>query len=180
MLNGIVKSKQNVSNIKYLLFWSCMHFQYSQILCLYASRMPGPPKFGQQPGMFGQGLYFATDSSKSAQRIYTKGSHKLLLCNLLLGRSKVSKRADPTLNYQKIRQEGFDSVFAPRGTEELGGVRNDEFVVFHPSQALPVYIIHFSTRKGHAVSTDGCTGNNFLKKTLIQKAVFFSFDILQI
>ena len=51
-------------------------------------RMPGPPKFGKRPGMFGQGIYFATDSSKSAQEIYTKNSNKLLLCKVLLGRSK--------------------------------------------------------------------------------------------
>ncbi len=102
-------------------------------------RMPGAPKFGQQPGMYGQGIYFATDSSKSAQEIYTKGSHMLLLCNVLLGRSKEVRSADNKLNKKGLRKEGFDSVYAPRGTE----VKNDEFVIFDPAQALPVYIIHY-------------------------------------
>ena len=37
--------------------------------------------------MFGRGVYFATDSSKSAQEMYTKGSNCLLLCDVLLGKS---------------------------------------------------------------------------------------------
>jgi hypothetical protein len=49
---------------------------------------PQPPKPGKPPGMYGQGIYFATDSSKSAQEIYTGGSNKLLLCVVLLGKSK--------------------------------------------------------------------------------------------
>ena len=32
-------------------------------------------------------MYLATDSSKSAQEIYTKGSKKLLLCDVFLGNS---------------------------------------------------------------------------------------------
>jgi len=46
-------------------------------------RLPGPPPHGTRGGMYGQGIYFATDSSKSAQEIYTKGSNKLLLCDVL-------------------------------------------------------------------------------------------------
>ncbi|GLJ17146.1 hypothetical protein SUGI_0296680 [Cryptomeria japonica] len=44
-----------------------------------------PPSDKQN--MFGRGIYFATDSSKSAQQIYTKGSNKLLLSEVLLGRT---------------------------------------------------------------------------------------------
>ncbi len=90
--------------------------------------------------MYGQGIYFATDSSKSAQEIYTKGSHKLLLCKVLLGRSKEVKAANHALCFRKLQQEGFDSVFAPRGSAVL----NDEFIIFKPAQAVPVYIIHYS------------------------------------
>ena len=99
--------------------------------------MPGPPKPGKRPGMYGQGIYFATDSSKSAQTIYTDGSNKLLLCDVLLGRSMTAEKGDSTLNGDYIRKRGFDSVYAPRGTKATGGVDNDEFVIYHPDQALP-------------------------------------------
>ena len=103
-------------------------------------RMPDQNPPPQKRGMYGQGIYFATDSSKSAQAIYTKGSQKLLLCQVILGKSKTVHQADYTLNKQKLRSHRYDSVYAPRGT----AVKNDEFVIFDPDQALPQYIIHFS------------------------------------
>ena len=99
---------------------------------------PRPPK---KRGMYGQGIYFATDSSKSARSIYTKGSQKLLLCQVILGNSMTVDKADNTLNKKKLQSNKCDSVYAPRGTE----VMNDEFVIFDPDQALPQYIIHFSS-----------------------------------
>ena len=91
-------------------------------------------------GMFGQGIYFTSDSSNSAQNIYTQGSQKLLLCQIILGRSKEVYKADYSLNKRKLQSERFDSVYARRGST----VKNDEFVIFDPDQALPQYIIHFS------------------------------------
>ena len=101
---------------------------------------PRPPK---KRGMFGQGIYFATDSSKSARSIYTQGSQKLLLCQVILGKSMTVEKADNTLNKNKLGSKSCDSVYAPRGT----AVINDEFVIFDPDQALPQYIIHFSDSK---------------------------------
>ena len=103
-------------------------------------RMPDQNPPPSKRGMYGQGIYFATDSSKSAQKIYTKGSQKLLLCQVILGKSKTVQQPDYNLNKQKLRSHGYDSVYAPRGT----AVKNDEFVIFDPNQALPQYIIHFS------------------------------------
>ena len=103
-------------------------------------RMPDPNPPPSKRGMYGQGIYFATDSSKSAQAIYTKGSQKLLLCQVILGKSKTANQPDYTLTKQKLRSHGYDSVYAPRGS----AVKNDEFVIFDPDQALPQYIIHFS------------------------------------
>ena len=97
----------------------------------------------QIAGMYGAGVYFATDSSKSAQEIYTKGSKKLLLCKVLLGKSLNLKKSDKTMNIQKLRQKGYDSIYAPRHT----AVQNDEYVVFNPDQALPIYIIHYDYNK---------------------------------
>ena len=107
-------------------------------------RLPGKPKPGQNPGMFGQGLYFATDSSKSSQNIYTKGSYKLLVCDVLIGNCKTVKSADHSLCREKLRQEQFDSVYAIRDSKSSGGVENDEFVIFDPRQAIVRYIVSYS------------------------------------
>ena len=96
------------------------------------------------PGMYGAGVYFATDSSKSAQRIYTKGSNQLLLCEVLLGKSKTVFRAIPTMTLQKLKSDGYDSIYAQRGTKDTGGVLYDEFVVYDPCQAIPRYIVHYT------------------------------------
>ena len=108
--------------------------------------------------MYGRGIYFATDSSKSAQEIYTKGSKKLLLCDVFLGDtldirnkfqretflrdSKSSSNSGRSMeSHEKGQLEKLrkDSIFAPRGTE----VRNDEFIVFDVRQAVVRYIVHY-------------------------------------
>ena len=116
-------------------------------------------KLPEKAGMFGKGLYFATDSSKSAQDRYTKGSNKLLLCDVFLGNCLVIRGAperekfiSDTSNRNHRGQAGRslekwhlrkklkkDSIFAPRGTE----VAHDEFVVFDVRQAIPKYIVHY-------------------------------------
>lgn len=105
-----------------------------------------------QPGMYGKGIYFASDSSKSAQAIYTKGSDMLLLCDVLIGKTMTvdSPRSDMTAT--KLRAQQFDSVFAKRGTKGQGGVLFDEFVVFSPDQALPKYIIHYNKQNSMIVA----------------------------
>jgi hypothetical protein len=111
-------------------------------------RLPGKPKPGQTPGMFGQGIYFATDSSKSSQDIYTKGSHKLLVCDVLIGNCKTVTSADHSLCQEKLRREHFDSVYAIRNSKSSGGVENDEFVIFDPRQAIVRYIVHYTMADG--------------------------------
>ena len=89
--------------------------------------------------MFGQGVYFSSISFKSARERYTKGSHKLLLCKVLLGKSLKATQAMNELTPAKMKKDGYDSLYAPAG----GLVKNDEFVVYNPHQAIPAYIIHF-------------------------------------
>lgn len=119
--------------------------------------------------MFGCGVYFANDSTKSAQDIYTKGSKRLLLCDVVLGATltveglkdtakkhslsrciKVSSKMRPYLDVHlpQVRNGGFDSVYAKRGTRENGGVEYDEFVIYDPRLALPKYIVHFGGASG--------------------------------
>ena len=96
------------------------------------------------PDMYGAGIYFATDSSKSAREIYTKGSKKLLVCSVLLGKSLNVSGADNKLTLKKLRHKGYDSVFAPRNSASTNGVMNDEFVVYDPNQAKVEYIVHYT------------------------------------
>jgi len=93
--------------------------------------------------MYGAGIYFATDSSKSAQDIYTKGSKKLLLCTILAGEPKTVTTPDYNMTFETIRREGFDSAFAPRNTKDQGGVMYDEFIIYNPHQAKVDYVVHF-------------------------------------
>ena len=127
-------------------------------------RMPEPDHLPlKKRNMYGQGIYFATDSSKSARNIYTKDSQKLLLCQVILGKSMTVEKADNTLNKKKLLHTKCDSVYAPRGTD----VTNDEFVIFNPDQALPQYIIHFSsTNNVVPPSPTSLTTQSFLKKNM--------------
>ena len=68
-----------------------------------------------------------------------------MLCKVILGKSKQVVKADTSLTLEKINQQGFDSVFAPSNTRATGGVMHDEYVVYHPDQVLPRYIIHYTT-----------------------------------
>ena len=97
------------------------------------------------PGMFGCGIYFATDSSKSQQ--YSKDSNMLLVCDVLLGKINVVESADPVLNADILQQKGYDSVYARRDTKISRGVKFDEYVVYDPSRALPKYIIHYISHR---------------------------------
>eukprot|EP00298_Acanthocystis_sp_HF-20_P017737 c21816_g1_i3.p1 GENE.c21816_g1_i3~~c21816_g1_i3.p1 ORF type:complete len:776 (+),score=152.05 c21816_g1_i3:307-2634(+) len=98
--------------------------------------------------LFGKGIYFATDSSKSAQLIYTKGSYKLLLCKVALGSTFTINNLvekDQYYNWEKknLDEIGKDSIFGIRN----GVVMYDEYVVYHPHQALPMYEISFKEVK---------------------------------
>ncbi len=96
--------------------------------------------------MYGQGVYFATDSSKSAQKCYTQGSDKLLLCDVLLGKTWTVSKHQQHMDRDQITDRGYDSLYAERDTRLQGGVLFDEFVVYNPHQALPKYIIHYTKK----------------------------------
>ena len=130
----------------------------------------GIPKTGfrlpawSEDNMFGQAVYFATDSSKSFQQMYTKGSGCLLLCDVLLGNScqiaglearhplskyvKKSSKGRLYLDMSKdqLRHAGFDSVYASRGSRDKSGVQFDEMMVYDTNQAIPRYILHIGGR----------------------------------
>ena len=151
--------------------------------------------------MFGTGIYFATDSTKSAQSMYTKGSKCLLLCDVLLGKpctiqglamshplSRHVKQAHGSqpprhfldVNRERVREAGFDSVCAPRdGSLQTGGVRHDEYIVYDPDQALPRYIIHFGTYAQGLAHPGLAPSATFAIKQITPQRTFDANDELQ-
>ena len=115
--------------------------------------------------MFGQGVYFSSISSKSARELYTKNSNKLLLCKVLLGKSMTAKRAMNELTPASMKKLGYDSLYAPAGNL----VKNDEFVVYNPKQALPAYIIHFVKHAYQVQTKLPALGSGFKKTKRMPK-----------
>ncbi|PAA79660.1 hypothetical protein BOX15_Mlig015454g1 [Macrostomum lignano] len=95
-------------------------------------------------GMFGAGVYFATDTTKSAQYCRESGVKTLLLCEVVLGKTMLCKAPRHDLTLDSIRAAGYDSVFAKRNTKKTGGVVNDEYIVYRPEQATPRYLVKFT------------------------------------
>ena len=133
------------------------------------------PRKKSKAGMYGRGIYFATDSSKSAQAKYTKGSNMLLLCDVLIGKSRTEKKANPDMNFATLQTAGYDSIFAPRNTKQMGGVCYDEYVVYKPAQALPRYVVHYETCGISAIKLlpmDPAAGTEMKKHELLPKRGF--------
>ncbi|PAA54843.1 hypothetical protein BOX15_Mlig030831g1, partial [Macrostomum lignano] len=97
-----------------------------------------------QSGMYGAGIYFATDTTKSAQYCRESGIKSLLLCEVLLGKSMVCNSPNNGLSLASVKAAGYDSVFAKRGTKNTRGVMNDEYIVYRAEQAAPRYLIRFT------------------------------------
>ncbi len=92
-------------------------------------------------GLFGSGLYFASDPSKSAQ--FSKpfnGLQAMLLVKVVLGDGEKMAGNEPGCTHLKKAPHGKDSVLG-----EPGPVLNrDECVVYADDAALPSYLIIFS------------------------------------
>jgi len=99
-------------------------------------------KVGTSGGMYGTGIYFATDSTKSEKYSSKYKSNQLLLCKLALGKVWTLNSAALNLNPSQVLPN-YDSVFAPRQTHNTGGVMHDEYVLYHPDQVIPMYLITY-------------------------------------
>jgi hypothetical protein len=144
--------------------------------------------------MFGQGVYFATDSTESAQELYTKGSNQLLLCDVHLGKSctircltdrhplsqhvKQAQSVSPTrpfldVDLAKVRGAGYDSVCAPRGgSMAAAGVKFDEYIVYDADQAIPRYIVHFGKYAAGVAQPRIASGAQFARHELTPQRSF--------
>jgi hypothetical protein len=104
--------------------------------------------------MFGLGIYLANQANKS--NLYVIGTpagqnKKMLLCKVELGNSflhqKISTQDGEHNNV--LPQQGYDSITVRADPQSQVGNTNklsvtlDEYVVFHPFQVLPEYIIEY-------------------------------------
>jgi len=110
--------------------------------------------------MFGLGVYFANQSSKCNQYISdmnrnktAKKGRKMLYCTVELGQCECVEELQ-TADQMHDRTKpckGCDSIYVmahkPPIPKDANGnilaVLNDEYVIFHPHQALPEYLIEF-------------------------------------
>lgn len=102
--------------------------------------------------MFGDSIYFANKAQKSigytslSSSYWAKGSDKkayLALFEVNIGNQKhIYEHTSScySLCYDKIKQQGYDSVFAHAGKS----LRNDEIMVYRPQQCTIKYIVEIS------------------------------------
>ncbi|KAJ6239241.1 phosphatidate cytidylyltransferase [Anaeramoeba flamelloides] len=85
---------------------------------------------------FGNGIYFASNSSKShaysskSQSNLKRNYSVLLLCDVVCGKSKQYKKSQPDL---QDPPKGYDSVHGVVGID----LNYDEYVVYYPDSAIP-------------------------------------------
>lgn len=105
----------------------------------------------QSPGakagaMFGLGLYFANQSTKSAQYcdgMYWSGGQRrdkiyMFLADVVVGKSYTP---NSSMGSSAKPPKGFDSIWAKAN---VSGVRNDEIIVFNPSQVRLTHLVEIS------------------------------------
>lgn len=111
--------------------------------------------------MWGLGIYCAIDSSKSDIYVSNKKGkksdrikRKMLLCSVILGEAENVKSlktphqmhdiSSPAPGKHSIFAVGFKNATIPTLNGNTLGVVNDEYVVFHPHQIMPLYVIEYS------------------------------------
>lgn len=134
------KKSKEVGNIKQLWHGTRM----SNILSIFSRGLLMPK---QSPGtkagaMFGYGLYFADQSSKSLQYCdglyYASNSKRSNRIYMFLTSVALGKQFIPNNSTQSNPPKGFDSYFAKAG---VSGVRNNEFIVFNCDQIRFDYLV---------------------------------------
>lgn len=134
------KKSKEIGNVKQLWHGTRM----SNILSIFSRGLLMPK---QSPGvkagaMFGYGLYFADQSSKSLQYCdglyYASNSKRSNRIYMFLTSVALGKQFIPDGSTQSCPPKGFDSYFAKEG---ISGVRNNEFIVFDCDQIKFDYLL---------------------------------------
>jgi poly [ADP-ribose] polymerase len=91
--------------------------------------------------MYGDGLYFSDQSTKSLNYSYgywggnTDNNCFMFLCDVAMG-----KEYSPSSWRESLPKSGYDSTFAKAGQ---AGVRNNEMIVYNTNQANLTYLVEF-------------------------------------
>jgi poly [ADP-ribose] polymerase len=93
--------------------------------------------------MFGDGLYFSDQSTKSLNYSYGywDGRSKDNNCFMFLADVAMGKQYTPTNTYERLPRTGFDSTFAQAGKS---GVNNNEMIVYNVNQCNLRYLCKFA------------------------------------
>lgn len=96
--------------------------------------------------MFGDGLYFSDQSTKSLNysQGYWDGGPRDNNCFMFLFDVAMGNYHVPRSSNSQLHKYGHDSVFAKAGQS---GVQNNEMIVYRLSQSVPRYLIEFSDKK---------------------------------
>lgn len=92
--------------------------------------------------MFGNGVYFSDQSTKSLNYAYGYwGGSRDNHCFMLLNDVAMGKSYTPRSSSESLPKAGYDSTFAKAG---YSGVMNNEMIVYRTSQINPVYLLEFT------------------------------------
>lgn len=115
------------------------------ILSIMQGGLKIKPKSAVHTGsMFGGGIYFASEVTKSANYCWGFGnasaeSHYLFVCEVATGRVRDYEDAEPGLTSAPW---GYNSVRGKKGRSLL----HDEYIVYKESQVKPLYIVEFKKK----------------------------------
>ena len=137
------KEKEKIGNVQLLWHGS----RIANLLSIMSKGLLTP---SESPGakvgaMFGPGLYFANQSSKSLQYcdglFWSTSRQKTNKVYLFLASVAMGKYQVPSGMTKKKPSAGYHSYWAKAGQS---GVRNDEIIVFNPAQVRLDYIVEIS------------------------------------
>jgi hypothetical protein len=87
-------------------------------------------------GMFGVGIYFARSPEETVGKAqYGANDPVILECSVNMGRMKTVRLADRSITLQKLRAEGYDSVYA-EASNLPNGVSRPECIVFESDRIV--------------------------------------------
>lgn len=95
--------------------------------------------------MFGDGIYFSDQSSKSLNYAYGYwgGGPRQTNCFMFLADVAMGKEYVPKGSYETLPKKGYDSTYAIGGQS---GVMNNEMIVYRKSQANLRYLVEFDSK----------------------------------
>lgn len=121
--------------------WELWHGTRTPNLLSIMSKGFVVPKTAAHGRMFGDGVYFSDQATKSLNYAYGtwSGSERNASCFMLLCKVGMGNMYVPTGTLRSI-PKGYDSCFAKAGES---GVRNNEMIVYRTSQACITHLIQF-------------------------------------